>query len=614
MVEDRSEPEAIARDTGEPPRRAIEQHGVIGDRSTIALVATDGAITFLCWPRFDSPTVFASLLDDECGGSFELNPLFAEARTLQYYLPDSNVLVTRWLSTEGSVELTDTMVPEHGPDGGRSQLIRRIVVTRGAARIRLRCAPRFDYARERGHARLIEGGAIFETAVTRLRLQASVPLTVDEEAASATFDLEAGATADFVLDSGDNPPLGDREVGVAIRDALAFWRDWVRGSTYRGRWRETVIRSALLLKLLTSREHGSIIAAATFGLPEQPGGVRYWDYRAVWIRDASFTVYAFMRLGYRREAADFMRWIGDRAHDAHGGRMRIMYGVDGHGRFEEETLRHFRGYRESCPIRIGNEAYEQTQLDVYGELLDSIYLNNKYGDAISHEGWGHVCALVEYVCEHWREADAGIWEMRDEPREYLHSRVMCWVAVDRALRLADKRSLSAPFARWQGVRNDIHNDVWENFWDAERGHFVQAKGRTDVDAALLMMPLVRFVSATDPCWLSTLDAIARDLTDDGLVFRYRASDGLEGREGAFTACSFWYVECLARAGRLDDAHLVFEKVLSYANHVGLFSEQLGATGEHLGNFPQALTHLALISAAFYLDRALEGGEPPHWRP
>ena len=585
-----------------------------GDRSTIALVATDGAIDFLCWPRFDSPTVFASLLDDDCGGSFELNPLFEQARTLQYYLPDSNVLVTRWLSTEGSVELTDTMVPEHGSDGGRSRLIRRIKVTRGAARIRLRCAPRFDYARERGHARALDGGGMVEPAVPRLRRPATVSLTVDEEGATATFELGAGATADFVLDSGDKPPLNEREVGDAIRDALAYWRDWVRGSTYRGRWRETVTRSALLLKLLTSREHGSIIAAATFGLPEQPGGMRNWDYRAVWIRDASFTVYAFMRLGYRREAADFMGWVGERANEARGGRMRIMYGVDGHGRFAEETLKHFRGYRESCPVRIGNEAYEQTQLDVYGELLDSIYLNNKYGDAISHEGWNHVCSLVEYVCEHWHEADAGIWEMRDEPREYLHSRIMCWVAVDRALRLAEKRSLSAPFARWQGVRNDIHNDVWENFWDAERGHFVQAKGRTDVDAALLMMPLVRFVSATDPCWLATLDVIARDLTDDGLVFRYHASDGLEGREGAFTACSFWYVECLARAGRLDDAHLVFEKVLGYANHVGLFSEQLGATGEHLGNFPQALTHLALISAAFYLDRALEGGEPPHWRP
>ncbi len=597
-----------------PAVRAIEQHAVIGDRSTLALVATCGTITFLCWPRFDSPTVFASLLDEENGGRFSIEPDLADARMMQCYVPDTNVLVTRFLSDEASAEITDAMVPTHGHEGGSSQLIRRVSVTRGAVRVRMRCTPRFDYARDPGHARGIERGVLFETAVLRLRLTGTVPITLDDDGASADVMLGPGETADFVLDAGEKPPLTDREVSDALEATLAFWREWSGRSRYRGRWREIVGRSALLLKLLTSREHGSIVAAGTFGLPEQTGGARNWDYRAVWIRDASFTVYAFMRLGYRREASDFMNWISDRATEAKGGRMRIMYGVDGHGRLEEQQLDHLAGYLGSRPIRIGNEAYEQTQLDIYGELLDSIYLNNKYGDAISHDGWNHVRTLIEFVCERWRDPDAGIWEFRGEKREYLHSRLMCWVAVDRALRLADKRSLTAPFERWRAVRNEIHDDIWQGFWDDERGHFIQAKGQPVVDASLLMMPLVRFVSATDPRWLATLAAIERDLTDDGLVYRYHGADGLDGGEGAFTACSFWFVECLARAGRLHEAHVHFERVLGYANHVGLFSEQLGRKGEHLGNFPQALTHLALISAAYFLDRELEGGEPAQWRP
>ena len=598
--------------TGAEPH-AIEDHGLIGDRSTVALVAVDATIDFLCWPRFDSPTVFAALLDPE-GGHFSLAPDLPGVRHLQSYLPDSNVLVTRFLAESGSAEVTDAMLPSRGHEGGPTRLIRRVRCTRGRVRFRLRCLPRFDYARDPGHARCVESGIMFETPTVQLRLHASVPLELEWGAATAAFELDAGRTADFVLDSGAPPPLSAAGVTDALATTLHFWRQWAGRSTYRGRWRETVTRSALLLKLLTSREHGSIIAAPTFGLPESPGGSRNWDYRAVWIRDASFTVYAFMRLGYSEEAIEFMHWIGARAAESSDGAMRIMYGVDGHGRLDEQILDHLAGYRGARPVRIGNEAYEQVQLDIYGELLDSIYLNNKYGEAISHQGWTDVLAVVDHICRHWRDADAGIWEMRDAPRHFLHSRLMCWVAVDRALRLADKRSLSAPFEHWRAVRNEIHNEIWSEFFDPRVGHFVQAKGTQAVDAALLLMPLVRFVSATDPQWLATLDAIRDQLTDDGLVFRYRAADGLEGDEGAFTACSFWYVECLARAGRLEEAHLVFEGVLAHANHLGLFSEQLGPTGRHLGNFPQALTHLALISAAFYLDRERWGRGGGTWRP
>ncbi len=592
----------------------IEDHGVIGDCATAALITRDGTIDFLCWPRFDSPTVFASLLDEERGGSFALCPDLANARTIQSYLPDSNVLLTRWLSAEGSAETMDAMVPALGEDGGLPRLLRRVRATRGTVRVRLRCAPRFDYGREMPQPRRVDRGVMFETPTMRLRLTSSAPLAIEDGAAVASVELRAGEMLDLVFDAAEAPPLAAGEVTEAFEHTLAFWRSWARKSTYRGRWREVVGRSALLLKLLTARDHGSIVAAPTFGLPEALGGSRNWDYRAVWVRDASFTVYAFLRLGYDQEAAQFMGWMSERANASEDGRIRIMYALDGSDERDEHELEHLAGYAGSKPVLIGNEAFGQVQLDIYGELLDSIYLSNKYGNAISYDGWNNVRQIIEHVCERWREADAGIWEMRDTPREFLHSRMMCWVALDRALRLARKRSLAAPFERWERIRNEIHDDIWANFWNEERGHFVQARGGTDVDAALLLMPLVRFVSATDPRWLATLDTIREQLTDDGMVYRYVGSDGLQGREGAFTACSFWYVECLARAGRLEDAHIVFEKVLAHANHLDLFSEQLGSSGEHLGNFPQALTHLALISAAFYLDRELSGSPAATWRP
>ena len=570
---------------------------------------------FLCWPRFDSPTIFAALLDPERGGCFELAPVLESARNIQSYLPDSNVVITRWLSPEGSAELCDLMVYPEGQHD-RSRMIRRICATRGTVRIRAACRPRFDYARRPGTVALVDDLVLFRgDDGTLLRLYATVPLSVSETDAHADFELSAGQSADFILDNGDGAPLPLAAVADTISRTTSLWQRWARRSTYRGRWREAVTRSALALKLLTSHDSQSVAAAATFGLPEAAGGGRNWDYRATWIRDASFTVYALMRLGYVDEATAFGNWLRERARQSGpDGQLRIMYRLDGSEIAAEEELTHLAGYGGARPVRIGNDARNQTQLDIYGEVLDSVYLANKYGDAISHEGWLNVSRAVDFVCSHWRDPDSGIWEMRGEPREFLHSRVMCWVAVDRALRLATKRSLPAPFARWSETRNDIHGDIWENFLDSGKRHFVQSRGSDALDGSLLLMPLVRFVSATDPVWLATLDAIRDQLTDDGLVYRYRSDDGLDGQEGAFTACSFWYVECLARAGRTAEAHVCFERVLSCANHVGLYSEELGPSAEHMGNFPQALPHLALISAAFYLDRQLSGTETSTWRP
>jgi GH15 family glucan-1,4-alpha-glucosidase len=603
---------------GVPPLRSIGDHGVIGDLETAALVARDGTIDYLCWPSLDSATIFADLLDTGSGGAFSIRPALDGPEMLQSYVPDTNVLTTRWMAEEGSAELVDLMPhPDAGGHAGGNarRLIRRVTVTRGTVTFDAVCAPRFDYARDVPTIEDIQGGVRFAGRELAMRLYASVPLVRAQDSASACFTLAAGESAWFVL--GDDALASRTDDGVAsdVTATVAAWRNWVARASYRGRWREQVLRSALALKLLTSARHGSIAAAATFGLPEATGGIRNWDYRATWIRDASFTVYAFMRLGFVDEAEHFRKWAAQRvmAADADDP-LRIMYALDGSEARDEEELPHLAGYAGSRPVRIGNAAHAQSQLDIFGELLDSVYLSNKYGAAISHEGWQHICGIVAYVGEHWQDPDAGIWEMRSEPRHFLHSRVMCWVALDRAIRLAKKRSLPAPLVAWTECRDAIVADVWANFRHPDHGYFVQQRGGTELDAALLMMPLVRFVSSTDPVWLKTLDAIGEQLRDDGLVYRYRSTDGLEGQEGAFTTCTFWYAECLARAGRLDEARLILSKGMGYANHLGLFSEELDARGRPLGNFPQALTHLAFISAAYYTDRRLDPSYRPNWQP
>jgi GH15 family glucan-1,4-alpha-glucosidase len=593
----------------------IENYGVVGDLETVALVGADGSIDSLCFPRFDSPSVFAALLDRERGGRFQIAPLFPrrEARHKQLYLPDSAVLLSRFLAGDGVAEVSDLMPVAES--GGAHCLVRRVKAVRGEIPFRAVCAPAFDYARAPHRVERRKGEVVFVSRGrdrTALRLRSEVPLEVKDGAAVAEFRLRAGESAAFVLEEArpgeDSPSAGPDFVSRAFKDTLNFWRAWIGRSTYRGRWREMVNRSALTLKLLVSRPHGSIVAAPTFGLPERIGGPRNWDYRYVWIRDACFTLYALIRLGYSDTAGDFMRWIEARCGELEpDGSLRVLYGIDGRHELPEEILSHLEGYRGSRPVRIGNAAARQLQLDIYGELLDSVYLYNKYGQPISHDLWTDLRRLVDWVCRNWRRADEGIWETRGGPREFLHSRFMCWVALDRAIRLAGKRSFPAPLEAWASARDEIYADVHSAFWDPGRRTFVQYKGGRSLDAASLLMPLVKFVSPTDPRWLSTLAAIEEDLVEDSLVYRYRHegfADGLAGLEGTFSMCSFWYVECLARAGDIEKARFTFEKALGYANHLGLYSEELGPRGEHLGNFPQALSHIALVSAAYELDRRL----------
>ncbi|MFN2433368.1 MAG: glycoside hydrolase family 15 protein [Gemmatimonadota bacterium] len=598
------------------PYQPIENYGIVGDLHTVALVGVDASIDFLSFPHFDSPTVFGALLDDERGGRFSLQPLVQEAKPKQLYLPDSNVLLTRFLSERGVAEISDFMPVEEA--GHVHSLVRHAKSVRGDMRYRMVCAPRFDYARAGHRADLRDGEVLFRSEGAgglALRLRATVPLRLENGDAVAEFTLPAGESASFVLEEAvaGEEPSDDLRAHVAgeFKRTLNFWREWIGLSAYQGRWRETVNRSALTLKLLVSRPHGSLVAAATFGLPEAMGGTRNWDYRYTWIRDASFTLYALIRLGYTEEAAAFMRWIEDRCHELEPDQpLQVLYAVDGHHRLPEETLPHLEGYRGSFPVRIGNAAAGQLQLDIYGELLDSVYLFNKYGQPISYDFWIQLTRLIDWVCDNWRRPDEGIWETRGGSRHFLYSRVMCWVAIDRGVRLAQKRSFPAPLARWIDVRDEIYRDVQRSFWNPRVKAFVQSPGSDVLDASCLLMPLVKFVGPTDPRWLSTLRAVDRVLVEDSLVYRYRNSegfhDGLPGTEGTFSMCTFWYVECLSRSGDLQKARFFFEKVLGYANHLGLYSEQLGPRGEHLGNFPQAFTHLGLISAAYDLNRRLSG--------
>lgn len=597
----------------------IGAHGIIGDMRSAALVNDKGSVDFFCWPEFDSPTIFCSLLDTPEAGIFQLAPDLPDARREQIYLPDTNVLQTRWLSEHAVVEITD-LLPIGDDVDALPLLMRRVRVVSGSATFNLRCAVRHDYGRADTRAEMDAKDVTFHAAgQPSIRLASDQALQIDAQAAVAQFTLEHNETAAFMLGGSADPRFAEGAAELCMERTLKYWRGWIGQSNYRGRWREIVNRSALALKLLTSRRHGAILAAATFGLPETPGGERNWDYRYTWIRDASFTVYAFMRLGFVDEANHYMQWLRGRVSDCCGKPMKlnILYAIDGQQELPETELTHLSGHGGAQPVRIGNGAYDQIQLDIFGELMDAVYLVNKYGDAISHEGWRHVGEVVDQVCENWQSEDVGIWEMRGETHHFLHSRLMCWVALDRAIRLASKRSLPAPFARWDQTRQAIYTDIWDNFWDEERGHFVQYKGGTALDGSMLLMPLVRFVSAKDPRWLSTLEAIEKTLVRDGMVYRYRNEDanidGLSGTEGAFAACSFWYVECLARAGQVEKAHLEFEQLLRYANPLGLYAEEFDSHGRHLGNTPQALTHLALISAASFLDRKLSG-EKSSWQP
>ncbi len=595
----------------------IECYGIIGDMHTCALVGMDGSIDWMCLPYFDSPSVFAAILDDQKGGRFQITATH-EGKLRQLYFPDTNILVTRFMSEEGVAEVIDFMPVREEGVPHISRLVRQVKGIRGDVPMKMICRPAFDYARQPHEVEVQGTDAVFRQISGErmgLALSSSVDLHPVEGAIQSDFDVKEGDTHYFVLWPVDpkNPGIPRCPVENSVKEferTCNFWRRWISRCTYDGRWRENVHRSAMILKLLTFEPTGAIVAAATSSLPEGIGGERNWDYRFTWIRDAAFTVYALMRLGFTSEAEAFMGWVQERCKsmDENGGPLQIMYGIDGRKELTEVELTHLDGYMGSRPVRIGNGAYDQLQLDIYGELIDSVYIFNKH-KPISYDFWLNLRSLVNWVCDNWRLKDEGIWEVRSGKQEFIYSKLMCWVAVDRGLRLANKRSFPADRDKWLKVRDEIYEDIMSKGWNSERKAFVQAYGSKSLDASNLLMPLTFFIAPGDPRMQSTLDATLEDLVMDSLVFRYdlsgSASDGLAGEEGTFSICTFWLVEALTRAGRLDEARLIFEKILSYANHVGLYSEQISIGGDALGNTPQAFTHLSMISAAFNLNRTLD---------
>jgi GH15 family glucan-1,4-alpha-glucosidase len=556
--------------------------------------------------------MFGSLLDADRGGCFELAAT-VPATTRQFYHPDTNVLITRFFAEEGVGEIQDFMPVGGAAETRRHRLIRRVLCVRGTMPFRAQVAPRFGYGTDPHTLTEVEAGVVFTAPGLTVGLTATVPVEHNGRDVTAEFNLAEGESAVFALDEAGSSakPIAcsGEDAEKLLAATAAFWRNWLSASRYRGRWREVVHRSALTLKLLTYAPTGAIVAAPTTSLPEQIGGERNWDYRYVWIRDAAFCVYALLRLGFTSEADAFVQFLrhATTSQPSASGPMQVMYGIDGRTELPETELTHLAGYRGSQPVRIGNGAAKQLQLDIYGELMDSVYLYDRWHRPISSAHWDTITTRAEWLCDHWDQPDEGIWETRGGPKKFLYSQLMCWVAIERAIRLATRRGLPADLERWRTARDAIYRRIMDRGWSPRLKAFTQYEGGDVLDAAVLLMPLVKFISPTDPQWLSTLDALIATLVSDSLVYRYdpqASPDGVRGEEGTFSACSFWYVEALTRAGRLDEARLAFEKMLTYANHLGLYAEQISRTGEQQGNFPQALTHLALISAAFNLDRAL----------
>ncbi|KAF2088455.1 glycoside hydrolase family 15 protein [Saccharata proteae CBS 121410] len=660
----------------------IEHYGLIGNMRTCAMVATDGGLDFMCWPSFDSPSVFCRLLDKDKGGHFTISPRrTTSVTTKQQYLPSSNILQTRFLNDDGVLSVIDFFprpyaksllshissgapaklanAPQQASDKLKKWLVRRVECVRGSAEVDVEVFPAFNYAQNKHttdiyHHKLGVGPgesrqrAVFTTDDLCLELNVTIdcgdsseeecPIVLFQksqgkstlgEGIMARFRLTEGQAVSFVLRDHPGKEIAEMEhinsdlLDRIQKDTQTFWFNWISKSKYKGRWREVVSRSLMILKLLTYEPTGAIIAAPTFSLPEDFGGARNWDYRFSWVRDSSFTIYILLRMGFTEEAEAYMGFISDRFQKSRTeeGALPIMFSIHGDTELPEIELSHLDGYRGSRPVRIGNGAAFHKQLDIYGELMDAIYLYNKYGKPVSYDQWLAVRDITDYVCRIWREEDMSIWEVRGKKQNFVYSKIMLWVAIDRALRLAQKRGFPCPkMWQWRSTRDEIYEDIMEKGYNKRMGCFVQSYEANEIlDSAVLIAPLVFFIAPNDPRFLSTLDQILKPpekggLTSAGLVYRYnwlKSDDGVGGREGAFSMCVFWLVESLTRAGAYDKKYLIeainiFENMLSFSNHLSMFSEEIARSGEQLGNTPQAFSHLALISAAFNLDRVTGG--------
>jgi GH15 family glucan-1,4-alpha-glucosidase len=593
----------------------IEDHGIIGDLHTVALVGKNGTIDWCCLPSFDAPSIFGSLLDAEKGGFFRIAPQSTpELRLKQYYLPETNILITRFFTREGVGEITDFMPIQPAKEHTKHhRIIRAVRVVRGQLTFELSCRPAFNYARDPHTVQLSERGAVFQHKDLSLGIFSSTPLEEDGHGGvAATFTLQQDQWAYFLLEStgeqaSEPPHLSHAQYQKILQDTKHYWRTWLAQCRYQGRWREMVQRSALALKLLTYAPTGAIVAASTTSLPESMGGERNWDYRYTWLRDSALTIHSLLLLGFHEEAEAFVDWLKARAAELkEDGSLQTMYTIHGGHDMTEITLDHLDGYRHSRPVRIGNGAYTQLQLDITGEFLDGIYVYaRKRG--MYYAGWQYMLRLLNWLEKHWQDGDEGIWEVRGGRRAFVHSRVMCWAAFDRAIRMAQDQGLPAPLEAWRATRDTIYQEIMEQGWSEEKQSFVQYYGSDAVDASALLISLTGFTAEADPRIVHTIERIQRELMHEPHVYRYRANaadDGLAGVEGTFSICSFWLIEALTRAGRLEEARQNLDQMLTYANHLGLYSEEIGPLGEAYGNFPQAFTHLALIRVCHALDQAL----------
>ena len=609
------------------PRRPIEDYAVIGDTETAALVARDGSMDWLCLPRFDSDACFSSLLGDDDHGRWRIAPRDQKARVTRRYRDRTLVLETEFETETGVVRLVDFMPVRQEDKPDVADVVRIVEGVRGTVEMDLDLAIRFGYGsivpwvtREDGRLRAVGGpDAVVLTSPVDLRGEGLRTVS--------RFDVHEGERVPFVLtwfpSYGVVPEAVDPFRAVDL--TTSWWEEWIRSCTYQGEWEEAVERSLITLKALTYRPSGGVVAAATTSLPETLGGVRNWDYRFVWLRDATFTLYALMLAGFRDEAIAWRDWLL-RAVAGDVSRLQIMYGIDGRRRLTEHELDWLPGYASSRPVRIGNAAYEQRQIDVYGEVMDALHYARRSGIDPDPTAWDLQRALLDWLEGHWSEPDNGLWEVRGAPRHFTHSRLMAWVAFDRGVQAQERFGLDGPAERWARIREEIRAEILREGFDDELNTFTQSYGSTNVDASLLMIPLVGFLPGDDPRVLGTIEAIQRELVVDGFVKRYETSstqDGLPGEEGAFLLTTFWLVDALALAGRREEARQQFERLLSLRNDVGLLAEEYDpAEGRMLGNFPQAFSHVSLVGSAWNLrsdagpgrDRPRQAADTPSEPP
>jgi GH15 family glucan-1,4-alpha-glucosidase len=582
----------------------LEDYALIGDTQTAALVGVDGSIDWLCTPRFDSAACFAALLGNQDNGHWRLSASGQDRAARRRYAPGALVLETEWETPTGAARVTDFMPRRTThPD-----LIRLVHGIRGSVDMEMDLVVRFDYGRLVPWARRIGGDLVFVSGPDSLTLRTDMPLEGHQARTTSRFTVLEGQYASFVLSwtPSYEPAREPPHAGGALEDTLEWWRAWSSRMRYQGQWRDDVAHSLLVLKALTFAPTGGIVAAPTTSLPEQLGGVRNWDYRYCWLRDAAFTLWALNIGGYIDEARSWRNWLL-RAAAGDPDQLQVLYGVTGESHLVEQTLSWLSGYESSAPVRIGNAASGQFQLDVYGEVLDALHLGRVMGMDYSEPAWHLQRHLVEFVVEHWRDPDEGIWEVRGPRQHFTHSKVMAWVALDRAVRAVEKYGREGPVDDWRQIRQEIHDDVCAKGFDAERNSFVQSYGSKSLDASLLMIPLVHFLPATDPRMRGTIAAIQKELISDGLVMRYKTeetNDGLPPGEGTFLPCTFWLIDNLAQIGQIKEATKIFERMLALRNDVGLLSEEWDSrAGRQVGNFPQALTHVGLVNSAYNLDRA-----------